>query len=169
VRLTNWQLSISLKKNVISIHTTIYKKKNLLMKKNLILLLSIMITLFVVPCFAQNITKFKNKDATYRNIDGKIISSKEYFKISKKGEYSSIITDLGNGKKEIQLVKKDNGEINLNTKNAIFKDIDGKIISSEEYFKISKKGEYSSTITDLGNGKKEVQLVKKDSGKSTIK
>jgi hypothetical protein len=139
------------------------------MKKNLILLLSIMITFFVIPCFAQKTIKLNNKNTTYINFDGKIISHNEFSKISKGGKYTYSITDLGNGKKEVRLVKKDNSEISFNTKDAIFKDIDGKIISSEESSKMFKGGKYTYTITDLGNGKKEVRLVKKDSGKSTIK
>jgi hypothetical protein len=139
------------------------------MKKNLILLLSIMITFFVIPCFAQKTIKLNHKNTTYINFDGKIISHNEFSKISKGGKYTYSITDLGNGKKEVRLVKKDNSEISFNTKDAIFKDIDGKIISSEESSKMFKGGKYTYTITDLGNGKKEVRLVKKDSGKSTIK
>jgi len=139
------------------------------MKKNLILLISIMISLSVVPCYAQKIITFNGNNATYRNVDGKIISKKEYSKFKKEGEYDHRITDLGNGKKELRLVKKGRNTIKINEKDATYRDIDGNIISSEESSKIFKGGEYTYTVTDLGNGKKEVRLVKKDSGKNTIK
>ena len=94
------------------------------MKKNLILLISIMITLSVVPCFAQKTIIFKDKDATYINVDGKIISQNEFSKISKGGKYTYRITDLGNGKKEVRLVKKVSSTIKINDKDAIYRDID---------------------------------------------
>lgn len=146
------------------------------MKKNLILLLSIMITFYVIPCFAQKTIKLNHKNTTYINFDGKIISHNEFSKISKGGKYTYLITDLGNGKKEVRLEKIvsktnkiNNNTIKINDKDAIYRDIDGKIISSEESSKIFKGGKYTYTITDLGNGKKEIRLVKKDSGKSAIK
>ena len=128
-----------------------------------------MITLSVVPCFAQKTIIFKDKDATYINVDGKIISQNEFSKISKGGKYTYRITDLGNGKKEVRLVKKVSSTIKINDKDAIYRDIDGNIISPKEFSDISKEGKYTSNITDLGNGKKEVRLVKKVSGKNTIK
>jgi hypothetical protein len=83
-----------------------------------------MITLSVVPCFAQKTIIFKDKDATYINVDGKIISQNEFSKISKGGKYTYRITDLGNGKKEVRLVKKVSSTIKINDKDAIYRDID---------------------------------------------
>jgi len=125
-----------------------------------------MITFYFVPCYAQESTTMINsKDAIYKDIDGKIISSEKFLKISKDGKYEFIIKDLGKGKKEVRLGKKANSKMAFKEKDFICKDIDGKIISSEEMDKISKDGKYTFTVKDLENGKKEIRLVKKDNSK----
>ena len=114
---------------------------------------------------AQKTIEFNIKTDILKDLDGKIISEKDFIKKMNDGKHNTMIKDLENGKKEVRLIPKEEENIQnieFNTKSAIFKDEEGREISVGDFTKKMNGGKYNTTIKDLGNGKKEVKLVQKE-------
>ncbi len=114
---------------------------------------------------AQKTIEFNLKTDILKDLDGKIISEKDFIKKMNDGKHNTMIKDLENGKKEVRLIPKEeenNQNIEFNTKSAIFKDEEGREISVGDFTKKMNGGKYNINVKDLGNGKKEVKLVQKE-------
>jgi len=122
------------------------------------LFLSVFLIIFNILSYGQESIKIDTKVVIYKNLDDKIVSKEEYFKIFEDGKYLHQITELEIGKKEFKLVL--GKKTNFKEKDEVFKDLDGKIISQKKYEKIFEQGKYHHQITELENGKKEIRIAK---------